>query len=294
MDSTFQSPQIRELPAGAPPKPEWADRFLRHDGVWSAECRDVPGDVSAQAFERLVEDAYQAIFDRLRSASVMPIRFWAFIPGIHTDLGDGLDRYMAFNSGRYAAYKARLGEPAVAKGHLPTASAIGISGDRFFLHCLASTAVATQVENPRQIPAYRYSRRYGPVAPSFSRSSIVETAAGERLLLVAGTASILGEDSRHREDLPHQAQETFVNLATLIAAAERREGPLDEAGVASALRTFHDIRIYHPRLSDRPAILERVRENFSPACRVEILQASLCRSELLIEIEGIATPRTHP
>src|SRR5881392_893471 len=32
-----------------------------------------------------------------------PVRFWNFIPGIHGPVGAGLDRYMAFNSGRFTA-----------------------------------------------------------------------------------------------------------------------------------------------------------------------------------------------
>ena len=71
------------------------------------------GDVPAMdilTFQQTVAEAYRSIFDLLgRLPTPYPVRFWAFIPEIHAHMGAGLDRYMAFNAGRFAAYSARYG-----------------------------------------------------------------------------------------------------------------------------------------------------------------------------------------
>ena len=55
------------------------------------------------AFEACTRDAYTAIAARLRAAAARhPVRFWNYIPDIHRPCGEGLDRYMCFNAGRFA------------------------------------------------------------------------------------------------------------------------------------------------------------------------------------------------
>ena len=73
---------------------------------------------------------------------------------------------------------------------------------------------ASPLENPRQVPAYRYSRRYGLRPPCFARATKFEST-----LFIGGTASIIGEDSRHAAAIVAQTEETLSNLRALIAAA---------------------------------------------------------------------------
>jgi enamine deaminase RidA (YjgF/YER057c/UK114 family) len=144
------------------------------------------------------------------------------------------------------------------------------------------------VENPRQVPAYSYSTRYGPLPPCFARATVVPDpgSACDARLLVGGTASIVGEDSRHDSDAARQAIETFANLAHLLAAATGRPaGGVDEQGPLDA---FTDVRVYVVRVEDAARVRELVRSRFSPDARVEFAQADLCRRELLVEIEGLA------
>lgn len=292
MKTISESRPIRELPAGSVSQPEWVRRFFGPDPLWLSASFLAHPEMDSRDFEAHVTAAYRSIFERLEAnPGARPIRFWAFIPGIHDDLGGGVDRYKAFNAGRFAAYLSHLGRVNLANGTMPTASATGTQGPQFVLQCLASEIVGTAIENPRQVPAYRYSKRYGSVAPSFTRGTLLSTSRGP-LLLVAGTASIVGEDSTHTDDFHPQAMETLANLTSLVAAAEGRELPamFDAAIMKSTLAKFDEIRIYHPRQADRLAIIGVAAANFPPTCRVEILPASLCRQELLIEIEGIALP----
>ena len=221
------------------------------------------------------------------------LRFWAFIPGIHDDLGAGLDRYMAFNAGRYGAFAAHFGRPTVFGRSVPTASAVGVQGDQFVLHGLAAEEPGVPVENPRQVSAYHYSRRFGPMPPCFARATLLGGQSDEPLLIVGGTASITGEESRHIGHLQEQARETFRNLGSVVASAVGGKLPEDAAvsELEPLLATFRELRIYHTRAGDGPAIAALVQASFPSSCRVELLQASLCRPELLIEIEGLAMPR---
>lgn len=245
-------------------------------------------------FQQRVVEAYRTVFDELEARSPShPVRFWAFVPGIHDDLGAGLDRYMAFNAGRYGAFAAHFGRPTAFGRSVPTASAVGVQGDEFVLHALAADEPGIPIENPRQVSAYHYSRRFGPMPPCFARATLLRGRGGESLLIVGGTASITGEESRHAGHLREQAQETFQNLASVVASAIG--GHVPENAPASALEpllaTFQALRIYHPRLEDNPDIKALVKASFPQSCRVEFFQAPLCRPELLIEIEGLAMPR---
>ena len=234
-----------------------------------------------QAFEACTRDAYTAIAGRLRDCAARhPVRFWNYIPEIHRPCGDRLDRYMCFNAGRFAACSEWLGGPDTFDRLLATGSGVGHHGQDLVIHALAAAVPGTAVENPRQIPAYRYSRRFGPRPPCFARATVVRAGDGRGpLVLVGGTASIRGEESVHVSDLCAQTQETFENLASLVRSA----GDAD-AGLAA----FRELRVYHFRDADRPAIAALVEEAFPSLDRVEYLRADLCRPELAVEIEGVA------
>jgi chorismate lyase/3-hydroxybenzoate synthase len=197
-------------------------------------------------------------------------------------MAPGLDRYMVFNAGRHEGYLRWFDDPGRFGTSLATATAVGISGDALVVHCLASDAHGQPVENPRQKPAWRYSARYGPMPPSFSRATVA-TVNGRRVLLIGGTASIVGEDSLHVGHVAAQLSETLCNLATLVSAA--RGVPETPDG---ALGRITDMRVYITRETDAPLVLAALRDRCPNADRVEVALTRLCRPELLVEIEGVA------
>jgi chorismate lyase/3-hydroxybenzoate synthase len=283
--------------ASVPRLPQWVED-LADLPIRSVTARfDGVRDMDILTFQQRVVEAYQSVFHELEAQLPShPVRFWAFIPGIHDDLGAGLDRYMAFNAGRYSAFAAHFGKPAAFDRSVPTASAVGVHGDQFVLYALAAGAPGRPIENPRQVSAYHYSRRFGPMPPCFARATMIEAPDRDAALIVAGTASIIGEESRHIGELPQQAYETFRNLASVVASAGGtnlpEHAPVEQ--VRSLLADFTDIRVYHPRESDRGAIEALVKDAFPSSCRIELMPAFLCRPELLIEIEGLALPRRRP
>jgi chorismate lyase/3-hydroxybenzoate synthase len=295
------------LAALAPEPPAWAvedfadARSARTDpGAWRlvdshiADC----ATLDAAALERAVADAYRVIAESLRASGHHPVRFWNFVPGIHADMGGGRDRYMVFNAGRYAAFEEWFGQAALFTRTVPTASAVGIGSGALAIYALGGPDAGLPVENPRQVPAYRYSARYGPLPPCFARGTIVrglptqpDGAAAAPVLLVGGTASIVGEHSLHDRDARQQALETFENLAELVAAARRQVGGAADGLDAprAAFDAFTELRVYVVRDTDAPLLREMVTERFGRTARIEFAQADLCRRELLVEIEGVAT-----
>jgi enamine deaminase RidA (YjgF/YER057c/UK114 family) len=296
----LQSPRlIPDPPAPLIPRPPlWVDdalgaRARKCDAIGSVDVvvadplavltASVPG-ARAMPPDRLrarVADAYIAIGHVLTMRERVPIRFWNFVPDPGEPMGDGLDRYMVFNAGRFEGYAQWLCASNEFGRLLPTASAIGVIGDDLVVCCLASDARGTPVENPRQKPAYKYSKRYGPMPPCFSRATVA-CVNGQRRLLVGGTASIVGEDSMHEGDVHAQLAETLRNLEALIDAAA------DQPRSESALNRLLDLRVYVARPEDAPSIRAVLDVRCPRAERIELAVARVCRPELLVEIEGVA------
>jgi chorismate lyase/3-hydroxybenzoate synthase len=233
--------------------------------------------MDAEALTTAVREAYGAIAGLLRSAGRHPIRFWNFVPGIGDRFGD-LDRYMIFNRGRFEAFAA------LGANSLPTSSGVGIASDDLVIDVLAAADPGTPVENPRQISSWNYSPLYGPQPPCFARATIT-VLDHRRWLLIGGTASIVGEDSCHRENLHAQLVETFANLCALIESVTPRR--------ADPLSLVEDVRVYIARADDAQEIAESVQRRFAAAREIELAVASVCRPELLVEIEArvCLTPR---
>jgi chorismate lyase/3-hydroxybenzoate synthase len=282
-----------DLPSVIPPlearPPHWAVAAIRAQGgvagslsLLSAVVPDAAG-MDAAALDAAVARAYAGIGETLRNQRWHAIRLWNYLPDPGHAMGPGLDRYMVFNAGRHRGYEQWTPVPPLPAASLPTASAVGVEHGDLTIHCLASEAAGRAVENPRQTPAWRYSQRYGPKPPSFSRATIARLG-GRDQLLIAGTASIVGEDSTHVDDLAGQLSETFTNLAALIGAATG----LDERP-ADALRRLSELRAYVVRPQDGDAIRAAIRARCSPQMRLDLVEARLCRPELLVEIEGIAS-----
>lgn len=216
-----------------------------------------------------------------------PVRLWNFLPGICEPLGDGLDRYRVFNIARHRVFASIFGKDAVLGGQLPTASCVGHAGRSLAIHALGAAGASLPIENPRQIPAFAYSTKFGPKPPCFSRAGIAQVG-GRRLLLLAGTASVLGEESVHPGSLELQCRETMVNLEAVIAAGRRadngaRGAAREQAWSDGLLAT----RIYYRHERDLPRVAEFLPPEMTQGPEVELIRADICREELLVEIEVV-------
>lgn len=223
--------------------------------------------------------AYRRLFDFIERAGFPHLlRAWNYIPHINLD-EEGLERYRRFSVGRHDAFVAQgrsLGE------HVPAACALGTRGDRVLIYFLAARTPGTPIENPRQISAYDYPEQYGPRSPTFSRAMLA-TQAGSSTLFISGTASIVGHQTVHCGDLSAQADETIVNLKSVMAEASRAQ---PAAAVAQTRLMF---KAYLRNLDDAPLIKNKLAHEFGTDIEVVCLEADICRTDLLLEIEGIYT-----
>lgn len=264
-----------------PRAPRWVeDAIARASFEMFTAVVPAAAAMPAETLRARVSAAYSTIGDALRAARKAPVRLWNYLPDPAHVMGPGLDRYMVFNAGRYDGY--RQWRAAADDPPLATASGVGISGDDLTIHCLASPDGGMPVENPRQTSAWQYSARYGPLPPCFARATAV-AINGRPRLLIGGTASIVGEDSRHARDIAAQLEETLVNLAELIRVARHAREPDD-----AALQRLIELRVYIVRADDAALVGSVLGTRCRGAAHIELTTARLCRPELLVELEGIA------
>lgn len=264
----------------------WLGARPARAGVWEGIRHACDGEVlflqldldeyAPDALQPLTAVAYRRLFAAARTLGYPHfLRIWNYFPEINREC-EGLERYRAFCAGRHQALVAELAE---FETRLPAASAIGTRGTGLQLYALAAKASGVQIENPRQVSAFHYPRQYGRRSPSFSRAVLKAWDEGREHLYISGTASIVGHASRHRDLLP-QLDETLANLQALLAEANRR---------AAAPLELALLKIYvRPELDPAP-LRERIGQTFGSDVPMLFLRADICRRELLIEIEGLAT-----
>ena len=275
-------PTVRErwLGGGACRDGDFAGiRFRRCDGVLYGVVEVDEGDFDGPSPLRVATgDAYRRLFGLLDAEGLPHLwRVWNYLADINGEQ-DGLERYRQFNIGRQDAF---LASGRLATGDVPAACAIGLGGGPLRIAFLAGDMPALPIENPRQVSAYDYPPDYGPRSPTFSRASLV-AAGGRALLLVSGTASIVGHRTVHPGDAAAQARESLANIAAVLAEAGSR---LQAAAFRPGQLSY---RAYVRHAADFPAVAGVLREVLGEA-EIVCLQADICRADLLVEIEAVGT-----
>jgi len=224
--------------------------------------------------EQSAEAGYRELFGVLLDAGYPnPFRMWNFLPDINRGEGDA-ETYKQFCVGRERGF-ASLGMDTL---HYPAASALGHTARGAVVYALASAAPVVHYENPKQQPAYRYPRKYGPSSPSFARASATEHAGVEHVF-VSGTASILGHETKSVGSLVEQLELTIDNIGHLLERIGATGAPL------SAVRVYL-------RHGEHYEVAARVVEKSLLAQDINFLLADICREDLLVEIEA-ATQIRH-
>ncbi len=226
------------------------------------------------------EAAYRRIFALLDAQALPQLwRVWNYFADINRE-SDGLERYRQFNIGRHEAFQAY---GRTAGGQVPAACAIGLRDGPLNIAFIAGRQLPLAIENPRQVSAYAYPPEYGPRSPTFSRAVLV-TLPQQNILFLSGTASIVGHRTVHLNDVAGQCRETLDNIAAVVDEANRR----GQTAFSMAELTY---RAYLRHGNDFPALHAALAERLGDDASVVCLQADICRSDLLVEIEAMAT---HP
>jgi chorismate lyase / 3-hydroxybenzoate synthase len=225
-----------------------------------------------QDIESATEKAYGSLFGLIQSMGFpYPFRIWNFIPNIN--LGDGdREEYKKFCVGRQRAFHSHH----VAPQEYPAASALGHHGQGAVIYLLAGRYSGVHHENPRQQPAYQYPREYGPSSPSFARATSLSLTR-QLQVFISGTASIVGHDTQAAGDLQEQLNITLTNIRELVAHIDQQQYAL------SAIRVY----LRHPHHYETAQAL---LGQYFPLDKVNFLHADICREQLLVEIEALASP----
>lgn len=237
-------------------------------------------DITAELYGRI----FRFVFSE---KSLYLVRIWNFVPNItdassNGDKEEGRINYHRFNAGRYRAFKAVYGEDA-SNWPIPAASAVGTYNPELRIEFFGSYEIPVFLENKDQVPARRYSRRYGDLPPVFSRGAIC-SGNGQRLLIAAGTASVVGEKSEYNKDLYKQTMQSIQNLRVLVSQFNLKQYGIQ---YGFGLEDLVLLRVYYRRPEDRQEIEAHLRKTVDPDCSVSFMLADICREELLVEVEGV-------
>ena len=203
------------------------------------------------------------------------IRIWNYMSWINRE-DDEMERYQSFCVGRHQAIDTSRG----FEQHLPAATAVGTHDDNILVYFLAAREDGIQIENPRQVIAFEYPSQYAPKSPAFSRA-MVKQWGQQKHLYISGTASILGHETRHRDKLIEQLDECLNNMDILIAEADGQA----DLGINN-VSDLTGIKLYLREPDDLEAVTSQLRNRVGDSVHVMVLHADICRSDLLLEIEG--------
>ncbi len=220
-------------------------------------------------------EAYRRILDYVPGSGYpYVLRIWTYFSRINEGEGD-TERYRQFCVGRQLALERAWFEadPAATVIGLPDTSA------KVRVLWLASKTPGRMLDNPRQMVPRNYPPEYGPEPPRFSRAAIWQCARGS-VLLISGTASLVGHSSRHPGRLDNQLAETKRNLDSLLKVANEAMETESQFGPGTVLRAY-------VREEEHFYATEKFLTEAFPGAVFTVLQGDVCRKELLCEIEGV-------
>ena len=237
-------------------------------------------DSTPEEFRKITYDAYQELIRVVQGTGHRHLaKIWNYFAGIN-DGEDDREKYRQFSIGRADVFE----ELEIIDKVIPTGTAIGNIRDAdLSIIALTSKHELQPAENPRQVSAFKYPRKYGPRSPKFSRGGCV-SADNHSLFLLSGTAAIIGHESAHPYDVDPQTSETLENLNRLCRSisslsSERPELVLDKDCV---------LRVYLRKPGDRDFVARQLTNLLgSNESNLVFLHADICRRELMVEIDGV-------
>ena len=220
------------------------------------------------------------------------IRLWIYLGNIN-GVANQLERYTELNRARTVFYRDfEFGRGIKVEGQknivYPASTGIGMAGSDLALSSLALSTVRNDVfllpiENPNQTPAYHYPPVYSLESPKFVRALAV-VIGKDVVTWLSGTASILNSESRHIGDIRKQTEQALDNIERLIAPANYKAHGLGGAG--ASLPEIAQMRVYLKRPQDYEVCRDICRQRLGQV-PVLYVAADVCRSNLLVEMEGV-------
>lgn len=225
----------------------------------------------------------KVIFNSVQFPVNSIVRQWNYLEDI---LGfDGEDQhYQEFNNVRSEFY----GESFEEKGY-PAATGIGMNQGGLIIEFVAvksDEVITFPVDNPGQVAAHHYSKKVLigdecviKTTPKFERARYLESF-GKQLIFISGTASILGEKTVGVGNPAKQTEVTINNIRRLYS-----DEILETISKTTLNPKYGHARVYVKNREDFPDIKKVIKTHFGNLAVVYIL-ADICRTNLLVEIEG--------
>ena len=264
--------------------------------TWTHCSGITPRNTTGSVYEQSL-DAFRQMKQKLKKAGVEMdhlIRTWLYLGNITGPEGD-LERYMELNRARTDFYEGvQFGRGHVMAGVrqavYPASTGIGMCGAGI---TMSATAIDTDrkdvfilpLENPQQTPVYEYEAVYSPKSPKFVRA-MAEAIGDYVVIWISGTASIVNSKTLHTGNPGKQADQTLTNIDLLLSQKNlARHGA---HGAGATLRDLAKLRVYVKRLQDYPIIRKVCEKRCGKNIPIIYVVADVCRSDLLVEMEGLA------
>lgn len=259
----------------------------------------VPGEESVGAYARSF-DAFSKMRTEVETNGFLfpqVFRTWLYQGHIVLEEGD-TQRYKELNRARSdffygTRFMGELLPKNVQLGAIyPASTGIGADDVDIAMSCQAlqterDDVIVVPIENPNQTSAFDYAEFYSPKSPKFSRACAV--SFDERChVYVSGTASIIDQKTIFIGDPIGQTNQTLDNIAALISGDN-----LSKHGLPSFNANLSDLaiaRVYVKKPEHLEAIQKVCKERLGDV-PVLFTYADVCRDDLLVEIEGIASCR---
>lgn len=267
------------------------DVSYRHDGELLFGCMTLDearfeARANETPLQRAAASAYDQLFTLLRQLNFPHLyRVWNYLSDIN-GASKGLERYRQFNLGRQASHEDH---GLIASQDFPAACALGTAGGPLAIAFIAGRNEPVRVENPRQTSAYHYPPQYGPRTPLFSRATLAGLN-GELLLLISGTASVVGHETLHAGDVILQTREALANLRRVVNEANRLANSMPTRAARPFGMNDLAMRVYVRHAQD----LADIQGEVGGDSRTLYLKADICRADLLVEIEAHASLPVAP
>lgn len=248
--------------------------------------------IAASDFSQSVKLQSQEVFSRLDGilsaygfAVDDIVRQWNYIGSI-VGCREGKQNYQEFNDARTIYYSRGSWQ----RGY-PAATGIGAEGEGIVVGCIAfksASGAIYPIDNPLQVAAHVYSEKVlidnaaGAMksTPKFERAKVIVTGRGA-CCFVSGTAAIRGEQSVDASSVEQQTIRTIENIAHLVSKQN-----LVKYGCYPYELKYTQLQVFVKHAADYEVIKNVVEQAF-PNLKVVYSVADVCRSELLVEIEGI-------
>lgn len=244
----------------------------------------------SQGIDAQAETIFARMSEILRAEGVEIndiVRQWNYIERI-THMDANGQHYQLFNDARSSFYN----QCQWSNGY-PAATGIGAQAGGVvvvFDAIKSSEQCSTPIDNPLQISAHAYSQQVlinsidtHKTTPKFERARHID--GNEPIIHISGTAAIRGEASCE-QDIIGQTALTMENIDFLTSVENQGANGVKQP----CEMEYATSRIYIKHRNNLQQVSEWMAEHY-PTTPALYLWADICRDELLIEIEGVATKK---